>query len=331
MSRPFEPMLAGKLKSEADLAAYLVKHGYAYASPKYDGVRAVVCRGGTLRSRKLLPFANAYTMDCFGHGDFDGLDGEFMLGKPTSKTVFSETSAALRTIEGTPELTFWVFDDFTDPTEAFEKRQERLGRRIETLNANFDGYVHIALVPQTKVKTAEQFNALEAKWTGMGYEGAMLRSPSGPYKFGRSTAIEGYLLKVKRYDDSEAVVIGVEEAMHNANEAQVSELGRTKRTSHKENKHGKGHMGALIVKGLEAPFLGEVFNIGTGYSLHDRAQLWADHTGKPVTFELDGLTYTVQPTGRPVIGRIRKYKYFAVGVKDKPRHPVDLGERLAVD
>ena len=48
---------------------------------------------------------------------------------------------------------------------------------------------------------------------------------------------EGYLLKVKRFVDGEALVIGVTEPMHNANEAKTNELGRTAR-SHKKAGHG---------------------------------------------------------------------------------------------
>ena len=42
-----------------------------------------------------------------------------------------------------------------------------------------------------------------------GYEGVMLRDPSAPYKYGRSTVRKGYLLKLKRFEDSEAEVIDI--------------------------------------------------------------------------------------------------------------------------
>jgi DNA ligase-1 len=39
----------------------------------------------------------------------------------------------------------------------------------------------------------------------------------GTYKFGRSTVRDNILLKVKRFLDDEAVVIDIEEKMHNEN------------------------------------------------------------------------------------------------------------------
>ena len=69
-------------------------------------------------------------------------------------------------------------------------------------------------------------------------------SPDGPYKCGRSTVREGYLLKLKRFADGEAVILGCCEQMHNANAAQQDAFGRTKRSSHKDNKIGKATLGA---------------------------------------------------------------------------------------
>ena len=43
--------------------------------------------------------------------------------------------------------------------------------------------------------------------------------PNAPYKQGRSTVREGYLLKVKTFLDDEATVVRFEERMHNGNEA----------------------------------------------------------------------------------------------------------------
>ena len=112
---------------------------------------------------------------------------------------------------------------------------------------------------------------------------------------------EGYLLKLKRFEDAEAVVIGFEERMHNGNEATVSELGRTKRSSHKANKSGRGDLGALVCRTPE----GIEFNIGTGFTDSDRQRIWDSRD--------------------QFLGRNAKYKFFPVGVKEAPRHPVFLG------
>ena len=104
------------------------------------------------------------------------------------------------------------------------------------------------------------------------------------------------------------MLIGFEEEMHNGNEALVNELGRTKRQTLKANMSGKGTLGALIVRDITT----EVeFSIGSGFDANDRSSLWS---------QKDGL-----------IGRIVKYKFFPIGIKDKPRHPIFLGFRDKMD
>jgi len=148
--------------------------------------------------------------------------------------------------------------------------------------------------------------AYEAAKVEEGYEGIILRSPDAPYKFGRSTVKEQFLLKVKRFIDQDAEIIGVVEEMFNGNEAQTNELGRTKRSTSAAGLSGKGSMGALHVRDLVT---GIDFHIGTGFTAADRASMWAT----------------------PPIGELCKYKHFPVGQKDKPRHPVFIGLRSKLD
>src|SRR5690606_5448014 len=68
--------------------------------------------------------------------------------------------------------------------------------------------------------TPQEVLEYETHCLKMGYEGLILRNPDAPYKFGRSTLKEGSLLKLKRYEDAEAIVVSLEEAMHNDNEAE---------------------------------------------------------------------------------------------------------------
>ena len=157
-------------------------------------------------------------------------------------------------------------------------------------------------VQHVQLENREQLDAYEAEQVAAGHEGIMLADPNGLYKFGRATTKGGELLKVKRFTDSESTVIGVVEEEHNINEAEVNELGRTKRSSAQAGKVGKGTLGALHVRDNVS---GVEFHIGTGFTAADRTALWAN----------------------PPIGRVVKYKSFEVGVKIKPRHPVFLGFR----
>jgi DNA ligase-1 len=140
-----------------------------------------------------------------------------------------------------------------------------------------------------------------------GYEGVMGRSLHGTYKQGRSTLREGFLWKLKRFTDGEAKIVGFDEQLHNANEATKDELGRTKRSSHKANKIGKDTLGALKVVDCAT---GIDFDIGTGFDDNERAAIWADRAGW--------------------LGKTVKYKSLAIGVKERPRHPVYLGLRTDI-
>ncbi|XAO36647.1 ATP-dependent DNA ligase [Pseudomonas phage WP1] len=60
------------------------------------------------------------------------------------------------------------------------------------------GHERIHLVEQELVTSIEQFSEVERRHTGPGFEGSMGKRVDGTYKFGRSTAKEGYCVKVKR-------------------------------------------------------------------------------------------------------------------------------------
>jgi DNA ligase 1 len=150
----------------------------------------------------------------------------------------------------------------------------------------------------------DALDAFEAKQLERGLEGVILRAPNGPYKFGRSSTNEGTLLKLKRFEDSEATIIGVEELLSNQNDAMTNALGHTERSSHKANMKPMGTMGALNVRDLKTKV---EFSIGTGFDADTREKFWRHR--------------------KDAIGKLVKYKYFAGGSKDKPRFPVYLGMR----
>src|SRR5690606_22988270 len=104
-----------------------------------------------------------------------------------------------------------------------------------------------------------------------GWEGVMLRTPSGIYKFGRSTAREGILLKVKRFADDEAIIVGTVEQMENTNLATVNALGNTERSTSKAGLIPKGTLGAF-----ECEWNGLRFEIGTGLNQAQRDSFWAE-------------------------------------------------------
>jgi DNA ligase-1 len=274
-----------------------------YGSPKLDGVRALV-KDGVVLARSLKPIPNDHVQKLFGRPELEGLDGELIVGSPTDKDCFQNTSGAVRRKSGEPSVRFFVFDKH-DETTPFNWRKVAVEKVVGIGPAAF-----VVPLRQVLILSLADLSVYEDHLLEEGYEGVILRAPKSPYKFGRSTAKEGYLLKVKRFEDSEARILAVEELMHNANEAKTNELGRTERSSHKAGLVPAGTMGRLYVEDIHT---GQRFHIGTGFTAEQRAWWWAHR----------------HPDDRLDL-RI-KYKFFPVGVKDLPRHPVYLGLRDEFD
>ena len=298
--KDFKPMLA--VEAPKKLVFPL------YASPKLDGVRCVVS-GAQALSRTLKAIPNRFVQQYLGNPMLEGLDGELIVGPPAAEDVYRVTSSGVMSQDGTPDFTFYVFDYFNDPDPA-RPYNHRLPRLISGVTdiVDSDKFPRVKLLEQRYITTEEQLLQYESEVLAQGYEGVMLRSPSGLYKHGRSTAREGYLLKLKRFSDGEARITGFEELMHNANEAQLDELGHTKRSSHQENLVPMDTLGALQVEDCAT---GVAFKIGTGYTAIHRKQIW-------------------QQRDR-LVGAIVKYKHFEIGVKDKPRFPTFQSIRSKTD
>jgi len=296
--KPMQPMLA----VQCDTANIPFP---VYASPKLDGIRACI-DGAVVLSRKLKPIPNEHVQELFGHDFLYGLDGELCVGPPNAKDLMQRTTSGVMTRDGEPDVTFHVFDYWTEPNTPFSRRHELMLRHAEGIAAHMP---QVKLLEQRLITHNDALMMYESECLAQGYEGVMLRKPDSLYKYGRSTLREGYLLKLKRFSDSEAVVIGYEELMHNGNELQTDEMGYAKRSQHKDNLVPMGTLGALHVRDIES---GVVFSIGTGYTAAHRAELWSQRDS--------------------LIGKLVKYKHFDnSGVKVAPRFPVFLGFRSPLD
>jgi DNA ligase-1 len=282
MTDLFKPMLAG----EADLANLNFP---LLASAKLDGIRATV-RDGVVMSRSNKPIPNPYVQRMFGA--MEHYDGELIVGDPKAKDCFrNTTSHAMSQDKSDFNVAFYAFDHIQHLGNPYAARF----KLIKSKN-------RVVRLEQHYVCDLPTLLLLEENLLAEGFEGLILRREDAPYKRGRSTAKEQYLLKLKRFVDAEAVVIGFEERMHNGNEAVTNELGRTKRSSHQANKTGRGDLGAILVR------FGEVeFSIGTGLDDSERVEIWNNRDR--------------------YLGQLAKFKYFPVGVKDAPRHPVFMGWR----
>ena len=274
------------------------KHGPQWASPKLDGIRAAE-DSGVIYSRKWKPIKNEHIQKVFGKTYLHGLDGELIMGSPTDPNVIQRTTSAVNSIKGEPLVDYYVFDAWSIPG-GFERRYQAL-KNFESYAKEY-GIQNIHVVPQILVHSAEELKKQLYIWLGQGYEGAMIRSQGSPYKNGRSTQKEAYLLKVKLWEDSEAIIEGVFEGTSNTNEQTIDETGHAKRSSHKDGMVPNGMLGTLVVRDLTS---GVQFDIGRAvkgvWNQQDLVHLWGQRAY--------------------LMGKIIKYRFFPSGVKDKPRFP----------
>jgi len=295
-----KPMLAAKATDE-QIQKLFDTNIVMIGSPKLDGIRCTI-QNGQAYSRSLKLIRNKHVQNELSariDHSLEGLDGELIVGSPTAHDVYRKTTSNVMRESGKPDFTTKNYRQRLTKLQAQAKLWEK-SRIFRT--------IPIQVLEAIDLEGMGQLRIYEKACLYAGFEGIILRDGSSKYKHGRSTAKEGELIKVKRFEDGEAGILAVEEQMHNGNEATTNELGRTQRSSHKENKVPMGTLGALICKDSVT---GIQFSIGTGFTDEVRQQLW---------WSRDRL-----------IGQIVKYKSFKIGVKDAPRHPVFLGIRDEMD
>lgn len=265
-------------------------------SPKLDGIRALKVNGQLL-SRSFKPIPNKFIRTIVEHTLPDGVDGELLVG-----STFHESSSGVMSQDGQPDFQYAIFDFVSDSlSKPFSKRLADLEHMLQSRSLVGK---HFSIVRHALVSSVDELLKLEQQAVDQGYEGLMIRSMNGPYKCGRSTMKEGYLLKIKRFEDSEALVLDYEEQMHNTNEAKKDAFGKTERSTAKDGMVPKGVLGTLIVRDTKS---GVEFKIGTGFDDDQRVKLWKERSSLP--------------------GRLVKYKFQPSGIKEAPRFPTIIGFR----
>lgn len=271
-------------------------------SPKYDGIRGVADDAERMKSRTWIDLPSAQVQELFG-ASIPWSDGELIEGNPTDFGVYNRTQSFVMS-EGkfSDDMRYYVFD-YAHP----DWRERMYYERLEELKRLVAGHDHIALVEQKLLESYEEVLAFEQECLTEGFEGIMLRTLTGRYKNNRATINEGIIYKLKRFEDAEGVVVDFVERQINNNEQVRDERGYAKRSSHQANKQAAGTLGKFKVR-----FNGEIINVGPGNLTHAQLQkIW------------DNQDY--------YLSRILKFKYFAHGVKDAPRHARALGWRDRID
>ena len=214
-------------------------------TPKIDGVRVLVKDGVALtRSGQALPNAHIQAWVKANSSRLNGLDGEIVVGRGNDARAFSNTQSGALSRGGKPDFTFHAFDRWDQPQRPYAERRIAAAEAVR-------GVARARSVPGVSVADLASLDRVERKLVAAGYEGAIARDPIAAYKSGRSTAREGGMLKIKRFSDAEARILGSDEMIR------------------KDGSRG-GTLGALKVERN-----GRVFSVGTGFSAAERADLWA--------------------------------------------------------
>lgn len=222
----------------------------------------------------------------------EGLDGELVC-----PGGFNATQSQVMTIEGEPEFVYLVFDWVVD---SLEEPYSLRATRLPQVNHDL-----VCPVMPIYVNDVDSLMTLEDRFVSNGYEGVCARSPDSRYKCGRSTLKEQCLLKMKRFADGEATIIGWEPLYENQNPQERDELGYAKRSSAQAGLAAKDMLGALHVRDRR----GRKFWIGSGFTTMGRIRMWQMREKLP--------------------GAVITFKYQPYGEKDVPRFPVFKGFRHA--
>jgi len=291
------------------------------ATPKLDGIRCVTRdlprpRGyqSEAFSRSLKPIPNAHIAAQIGMHCPPGLDGELMtyasdLFDPELKLRnFNDISSDVMSFSGAPNFKYHIFDYHVEHSTQVMYR-DRIHHLETAIYPTLPSWC--VTVPSRTITSLSQLLEYEAEQIANGFEGICFRDPNSPYKYGRSTLREGWLIKMKRFVTEEAVIIGVEEEMANNNPQTLGATGYAERSSHQANLVGKERMGALVCRLLgqdsETGAPEGLFRVGTGFTAQQRQNMW-DARGT-------------------LIGRIITIKHMPYGAKDLPRIPVFVGFR----
>lgn len=277
-----------------------------FAQPKIDGVRGLNL-DGNLVGRSLKAFKNKALTAKFSQLKYQGLDGELAFGEETSGSLCRDTTSAVNTITGPADGFVWhVFDYVTEETIKlpYHERYRLLVKKVEELDEDC-----IKLVPYFNLKSSAEVEEYDEENLAEGYEGTILRNPDSLYKEGRPGKKEQQLMRIKRFSDSEALVLAVVEGRTNLNEAVINELGRSERSSHAENQVPNGLVGSLTCKDLES---GMTITVSPGEMDHIERKFYFDNP-------------------QEIVGKTITYKSFKKGVKTLPRFPTFKNIRSAED
>ncbi len=291
------------------------------ASLKMDGIRGLKTDDLVSRTFKMIPNESvrrrAMKLPC-------GFDMELFQHNLTYDEV--ESIVMSEKHEDSDVIDFHILDDFNIDLgygARLENISHRLDQALQWTDVKFN-YPELCL-------NADELMAFFLKCEKENGEGICFRTPNSPYKQGRSTLIEQYLIKLARFTRTEATIYGFEEQMMNLNKEKRNAVGRMDRSKTIAGQMGKGTLGAFLVKDdtihcpycpLSLPHLDCTFckgtgfmayKVGTGVGLTDRRrqEIWDNRDNY---------------FGSKIVVKTKKH-----GTKVKPRSPIYCGFRDPID
>lgn len=256
---------------------------------KFDGWRALRTETGAV-TRKLKPIPNVHVRTWMEDRVPIGFDGELV-----SEGMFNDSQSHFSSHDAILPFTFHIFDDFNVWNQPYQERVERLMRFRDSAQG-VSGMLQFEIPRVVKDFAALQKEEDEAV-TLRKREGLILRVPWGKYKFGRSTMGEALMLKLKRWEDAEATIVGFEPLMRNTNTPKLDAFGRQERGHGIDGMLPTNTLGAFTVFSEEFG----TFNIGGPFTELQRCNFWN--------------------TRITLIGKVITFKFQRHGTLNKPRNP----------
>ena len=290
------------------------EHLPVWGSIKLDGIRMIVHDGvGYSNSLKPLPNKDLQRKVFKSRRKLQGFDGEIIIGDPAADNCYSKTFTAVMTEEGEFDHQFYAFDIWSHSGSYRERHtyMQFIGGTLDSVDQSLAAWFHV--LEQEQLSNMVDVYAYAELNFNRGHEGSILRDPKTLYKNGRATATQGQLYKMKKWVDTECKITGFEELMHNDNAPTLNEMGYTHRSAHKDNKRPGDTLGAIWGEGKFDDGRPYRVKIGTfkGFTKTELKAIWDERERH--------------------LGRLFKFKYMDIGIKDAPRHPVGLGFRDPMD
>jgi DNA ligase 1 len=221
-------------------------------------------------------------------------DGEIMstsfqdlMGQLRRKTDVQTDDAQLYLFDAVP-LSSFLQGEYS---ELQSTRSAWLANYLASCNMNNVHQLNQELIDFDTVAGRLRFDVINRMAVDAGYEGIMLKSPTAPYVCKRKKN----WLKLKPTITVDLVVIDVLEGSADSQFV--------------------GTMGALVCEGEDqGKFI--CVQVGGGFSIKERAEIWATHTNKPVmwtkTTSGNHSEFWEEPLPEPIVGRTIEVKADAV-------------------